>query len=139
MKIGYMTILAAVCTVSIYAADGSAKAKGEMIFDEKCLMCHKKSRPANKNSAIAPALPGMMKHVKEAYPDKRSAVAFIIDFVLNPSMEKAICDPEKISRFGLMPSQKGNIDKRDLETVSEWMFDNFPPAGFKGYGKTRNR
>ncbi len=43
--------------------------------------------------------------------------------------------PQKIQRFGLMPSQKGNVTKEELEKITEWMYENFPPAGFKGRGR----
>jgi len=66
------------------------------------------------------------------YPTKEEAVAFMVDYVLAPSRAKALCMPQKIQRFGLMPSQKGNVTKVELEAISGWLYDNFPPAGFKG-------
>jgi len=111
-----------------------ASADAEKIFDAKCAMCHIKTMPTNRTNMIAPALMGVMRHVKMAYTNKEDAVNFMVDYVQNPTKEKAICMPQKISRFGLMPSQKGNITPKELKEVSEWMFDNFPPANFRGQG-----
>jgi cytochrome c len=112
-----------------YATDG-----GEILFDAKCSACHSKTRPIDRDKVVAPALMGVMRHLKMSYPDKTKAVAFIKDFTLNPTKEKSICMPQKIERFGLMPSQKGNVTKEELEVIASWMFDNFPPKGFRGMG-----
>jgi len=66
------------------------------------------------------------------YNTKEDAVKFIADYVLHPSKEKALCKPQKIKRFGLMPSQKGNVTKEELEKIAGWLYDNFPPKWFKG-------
>jgi hypothetical protein len=68
------------------------------------------------------------------YNQKDKAVAFIKDYVINPSESKAICMPQKIKRFGLMPSQKGSISPEELEVIANWMFDNYPQKGFVGMG-----
>jgi hypothetical protein len=80
---------------------------------------------------------GVMRHVKMRYPDKMSAVTFMVDYVLNPAREKSICKPQKIERFGLMPSQKGIVTEKELKKISEWMYDNYPPANFRGRGMGR--
>ena len=104
----------------------------ETLFNNKCAACHAKTRPSDMSSLVAPPVMGVMRHVKMKYPTKDAAVAFMVDYVLEPSREKAVCMPQKIQRFGLMPSQKGNVTKSELETITAWMYDNFPPAGFKG-------
>ncbi len=107
----------------------------EVLFDAKCAMCHSKTRPVDKSTVVAPALMGVMRHVKMTYPDKEDAVKFMVDYILEPSKEKAICMPKKLERFGLMPSQKGNVTQVELEKITSWMFDNFPPEGFRGMGQ----
>ncbi len=112
------------------ATTAFASPSAELVFDSKCAVCHIKTMPTDRANMVAPALIGVMRHVKMAYPNKDEAVKFIVDYVQNPSKDKAICMPQKIARFGLMPSQKGNITKKELQEVSEWMFDNYPPANF---------
>jgi len=110
------------------------QADAEQIFDAKCAMCHTKTMPTDRANMFAPPLMGVMRHVKMAYPNKEDAVNFMVDYVQNPTKEKSICMPQKIAKFGLMPSQKGNITPEELKEVAEWMFDNFPPANFVGRG-----
>ena len=87
------------------------------------------------SKVLAPALMGVMRHIKMAYPNKDEAVKFMVDYVLEPKKEKAICMPQKIQRFGLMPSQKGNVTEAQLTEITSWMFDNYPPANFRGMGQ----
>ncbi len=108
--------------------------KGKELFSQKCVACHTLGKPADKNSVVAPALNGVMRHLKMSYPDKTKAVAFIKDYVITPTESKAICMPQKIKRFGLMPSQKGNVTPQELDLIANWMFDNYPQKGFKGMG-----
>ena len=112
---------------SLFSADG------EKIFDSKCAICHIKTKPTDRASLVAPPIMGVMRHVKMVYPNREDAINFIVDYVQNPTREKAVCMPQKIARFGLMPSQKGNINLEELEQVAKWLFDNFPPNNFRGY------
>ena len=120
-------IILALLTANVYASDSA-----EVLFDTKCMMCHSKTRPADISTVIAPALMGVMRHIKMEYPDRDEAIAFMSDYILNPTIDKAICMPSKIERFGLMPSQKGSVTNKELKEITGWMFDNFPPAGFRG-------
>jgi len=90
------------------------------------------------STLIAPPVMGVMRHVKMTYKTKEDAVKFISTYALNPQKSKAVCMPQKIKRFGLMPSQKGNVSIEELQTIASWMFDNFPQKGFmgKGHGKS---
>ncbi len=117
-------------TSSLQAAETA-----EGLFDAKCAMCHTKTRPTDMSKVLAPALMGVMRHIKMAYPNKDEAVKFMVDYVLDPQKEKAVCMPQKIERFGLMPSQKGNVTEAELREITDWMFDNYPPANFKGRGQ----
>ena len=129
-----MTILT-LGTIAIVGSSLQASETAEALFDVKCAMCHSKSRPTDMTKVVAPALMGIMRHMKMAYPKKEKAVSFMVDYVLDPQEAKAICMPEKIQRFGLMPSQKGNVTEAQLIKITGWMFDHFPPAGFQGMGQ----
>ena len=108
---------------------------GERLFDAKCGMCHLKTRPTDMKNLVAPPLMGVMRHVKMTYPNKTEALAFMREYVMHPTREKAVCMPQKIQRFGLMPSQKENVTEEELAKITEWMYENFPPAGFRGHGR----
>lgn len=125
----YLTIKA--ISLTALALSLFASPNAEIIFDKKCNMCHLKTSPKNPSKMIAPILGGIMFHVKKRYPNKKDAVAFIVDYVLSPSRKKSVCSAKTIARFGyLMPSQKGNISKKELKKVAEWMFENYPSKNF---------
>jgi len=107
---------------------------GASLFNAKCSMCHMKSRPSDMSTLVAPPIMGVMNHVKMNYPNKADAVKFIVDYVQAPSKSKAVCMPQKIQRFGLMPSQKGNVTPAELEAIASWLYDNYPQKDFRGRG-----
>jgi hypothetical protein len=108
--------------------------KAQEFFKAKCSACHITTRPTNHANLIAPPIMGVMRHIKMSHAEKAKAVAFMKDYVLNPSKDKSLCMPQKIKRFGVMPSQKGLVTPEELDIILPWIFDNFPPKGFKGMG-----
>lgn len=120
-------------TPHIYAEDAAT------LFNVKCAACHVTTRPSDKSTLVAPPVMGVMRHVKMTYNSKAEAVKFISEYVLNPQASKAVCMPQKIKRFGLMPSQKGNVSKEEVEKIASWMYDNFPPQGFRGRGQQKGK
>ncbi len=111
-----------------------ASDRGEDLFNVKCSACHIKTRPSDPSQLIAPPLMGIMKHTKMQYNTKKEAVDFIVNYALNPQRDKAVCMPHTIKRFGLMPSQKGNVSEDELRHIASWMYDNYPPSNFNGMG-----
>ncbi|WP_200762276.1 c-type cytochrome [Nitrosophilus alvini] len=105
---------------------------GRTLFEKKCSVCHITGMPAleQKRKMVAPPAAGIMFHVKENYKTKQEAVDFIVDYVLNPSKDKAVCMSKTIKRFGVMPSMKGNVSKDELIVIAKYMYDNFPPNEF---------
>jgi len=69
-------------------------------------------------------------HVKMKYPDKKEAMAFIESYALNPQRSKALCMPQRIEKFGLMPSQKGKVSEEELKKIAEYIVDNYPNEKF---------
>lgn len=114
----------------VYAEDGAA------LFKTKCAACHQISRPNNMSTLVAPPVMGIMRHIKMTYNKKEDAVKFISTYVVNPQESKALCMPNKIKRFGLMPSQKRNVTPEEIESIASWLYDNFPPNGFRSRGNT---
>jgi hypothetical protein len=104
----------------------------EALFDQKCAARHIKTFPKDRSALVAPPVMGVMRHVKMAYPQKPEAIAFIVEYVMEPKREKATCMAQSIERFGLMPSQKESVTEAELEQIASWMFEHFPPKNFKG-------
>ena len=106
-------------SVTLFASQNS---NGSELFAQKCGICHLMKRPADKSTMIAPPAMGLMFHMGEDVGSDNKILAHINDFVMNPTKEKAIC--KSVKRFGLMPSQKELITKKELDTVAKWMIQN---------------
>jgi cytochrome c len=108
---------------------------GEALFKAKCMACHVTSKPEDMSTLIAPPMMGVMMHVKSGVKgkdevDKRAnSIAFIVDYVQNPSAEKSMFGAHAIERFNLMPSQKDNVTEEELTQIANYLYDNFPPKG----------
>ena len=130
MKIARTILLGSLLVAtSLFASDVKS---GEALFKEKCAVCHLTQPPEDMSTLVAPPLFGVMRHVKMKYENKEEALAFMRDYVMNPDAKKAVCMPMKLKRFGVMPSQKGNVTPEELAEITEWMYDNFPPKNFQG-------
>lgn len=96
--------------------------KGKILFMDKCSSCHVMEIPQDRSTLAGPPAKGIMFHMSEAFSNKTDIQKHIEEFVLNPTLEKAICRSTR--RFGLMPSQKGLISKEELKIVATWMIEN---------------
>ena len=120
-------------TPSVYAETSAAQ-----LFEAKCASCHVKTRPDDISTLVAPPIMGVARHVKMTYRTKEEAVNFITDYVLDPQESKAVCMPGKLKYFGLMPSQKGQVSKDELNTIAGWIYDNFGSQGQgQGFGREK--
>ncbi len=107
---------------------------GEALFETNCAICHmtEKPTPQTRATMLAPPAMGVMFNLKTAFKDDKVAtLAFMRDYVIEPSATKAKCIPQAIKRFGIMPSVKGTLTPEQLEVVTEYMYDTFPPKGFQ--------
>lgn len=116
-------ILLGVYSSTIFASENSAN-----LFEQKCSFCHLKQRPHvdQMHLMVAPPINGVMFHVSERYPSKKEAVGFITDYIFNPALNKAVCMTHSIERFGVMPSQKGNLTPQEAKLIAEYLFDSYP-------------
>jgi len=119
--------------ISVATADTKS---GAELFQEKCMSCHITTRPVDKSKLIAPPAMGITRHVKMEYPTREEAVKFIVEYIQNPTKEKAVCIPRSIERFGLMPSQKGLATDAEFTKIANYLYDNF---GNRGQGKGQGR
>ncbi|MBU0632186.1 cytochrome c [bacterium] len=129
MKINLLWIMM-LGSVPLFAATMS----GQALFEEKCAVCHTKEKPTPEIRAtmIAPPAMGLMFNLKKTFNnDKQASLAFMQDYAVAPSAEKAKCMPQAIKRFGLMPSLKGSVTPEELALITEYMYDTFPPSGFQ--------
>jgi hypothetical protein len=110
---------------------------GKELFMKKCAICHKTTRPSDMSTLVAPPIPGVAMHVKQRYPLRKDAMAFIESYAMHPQRSKALCMPQRIQRFGLMPSQKGKVTPQQLKKIAAYIVDNYPDARFVRMEKRR--
>ena len=124
-----VSVLAALTLIgSTLLASESMDAKS--IYKNRCMICHttKAVAPEEKGKLLGPPADEVMYHVKERYPEKEKAIAFMVDYIMQPSPDKALC--ASMEKFGLMPAMKGTLTPEDARTVSALMFDKFPRPDF---------
>ncbi len=121
-----------ITAIALLSVNAQASTSGQELFMQKCSMCHKTMKPTDMSTLVAPPISGVAMHVKMKYSSKKDAVAFISDYALNPQRSKALCMPQRIKKFGLMPSQKGSVTKYQLEKIANYIYDNYPKKGFRG-------
>ena len=126
-------LLASLCmaTLTLQAQTGAE------VFENKCVSCHVKTPPAGMGQRGTPAhreammkmkAPPMMKvamKVKMAHQSKEAFVAFVTDYIENPSKEKILCNSNAVDHFGLMPAIGKTMTAEERAKVAEWMYDNF--------------
>jgi len=103
---------------------------GKALLKEKCAMCHNLKMPPNTyEDEKAPPMMAVAFHLKDFMKinnnqDKvEKFIPFIQEYVIEPSREKSYCDKESLDSYGIMPSQKGNVNKDELEAIAEYMYD----------------
>ncbi|MEA2111823.1 MAG: c-type cytochrome [Campylobacterota bacterium] len=110
---------------------------GEVLLQQKCMSCHDLHMPAKTSpDEIAPPMMAVAFHIKSNMQSitpaetKAKYVAFLKDYVMQPSLEKTFCDAESLKKYGLMPAQKGNLTLDELEAIALYMFEHYDQTKF---------
>lgn len=117
----------------IIAAGSLVLAKNaEVLIKAKCASCHTLSIPKMEMmpSFKAPPMDAVMFHMKDAIEGDENLKNFIIDYVYNPDVSKSVCESNKVQKFGVMPSQKGKVTKKELAVISDYMIKHYPREKF---------
>jgi len=99
-------------------------------FKQSCVVCHtdKLIDPNNKSNLIGPPADEVLTHVKEKFDNKKDAVAFMVDYIMKPDADKALC--ASMDKFGLMPSMEGVVTPEEAKAIVAMMYDTFPRSEF---------
>jgi hypothetical protein len=62
---------------------------------------------------------------------RRVIVAFVKDYIENPSIQYSMCHPMAIEKFGIMPSLKGKLSDEERQAVAEWVYDRYEGVTFR--------
>jgi len=119
-------LLLSTATTMIFASNGAELVKAN------CASCHMLTTPTADMipTLAAPAMDAVAFHINLAIAKKKDAEAFIVDYVQNPNVSKTVCESNKVAKFGVMPSLKGKVSEKDLETIAAHVMDNFPTPEF---------
>ena len=96
---------------------------GESVYKKHCVTCHKMQKP--KTNLLAPPMPSVSKRLQRDIHSKEKFVAFVRDYIQNPSQEKGHCSPKAFKHLGTMPPIGKSLSKEELDVVSLWLYENF--------------
>lgn len=118
-------------------------ADGYEVYQKKCVQCHaemmeKKEVVRVLHTLQAPPMVEVSNRLREniiiADDDedvkRRVTIAFIKDYIDNPSVQYSMCHPMAIEKFGIMPSQKGKLNEDEKQAVAEWIIDRYKNTKF---------
>ena len=119
-------LLLSLASSILFASNGAGLTK------ENCASCHMLTSPTPEMipKLKVPAMEAVMFHIKLNIKDKEDIKKFIVDYTQNPAASKSVCESNKVQKFGVMPSLKGKISEQDLETISDYLTDNYPTPKF---------
>ena len=111
-------------------AQPSVAQDAQTTFNALCASCHS----TQGGSGIAPPAFGVVSHTKEVYPEREAFVQRVVDWVANPSEDKALM-PGAVRKFGVMP--KLGYPESQVRAAAEYLFDAglSAPSGHKKHKK----
>ena len=133
-----------ILALAIFA--NSAELEGEKIFDKVCSACHHKELSLSQTKELitkgtikAPPMIEVANRLKSNIEivdedddvHKAVVVAFIKDYIFNPRLEKTMCKPVSVEKFGVMPSQKEKLNIDEAGAVASWIYDYYEGKSFK--------
>ena len=102
---------------SLFSLDGG------LVYTKYCASCHKMQKP--KVGLLAPPMPSVSKRLQRDINSKEEFIAFVKDYIQNPSKEKGHCSEKAFVNLGTMPPIGKSLTKEEIDAVSLWLFENF--------------
>lgn len=132
------TLLFLFTGMQLFASDGYS------VYKKHCMKCHVEMMEKSEvikmiDTLKAPPMVEVANRLNEniiiADDDsdvkRRVTIAFIKDYIDNPSVQYSMCHPMAIEKFGIMPSQKGKLNDNDKQSVAEWIVERYKKITFK--------
>jgi len=118
-------------------------ADGYSVYQKHCMKCHaelmeKKEVLKVIHTLKAPPMNEVSNRLRENIVisdgdedvKRRVTIAFIKDYIENPSIQYSMCHPMAIEKFGIMPSLKGKLSEKERQDVAEWIIDRYSGIAF---------
>ncbi|QOP42444.1 c-type cytochrome [Sulfurimonas sediminis] len=102
--------------------------------EEKMAMREKMMLKMQKSKMKAPPMPMVSKRLKMMLKTREDFIAFVADYIQNPSIKKGFCMPMAYKRFGTMPPIGKTLSKEERTVVASWLYDNFKESWGKSMG-----
>jgi len=115
----------------IYEANCAACHKMKPMMDkQKMMQMSKEERMSMKEKMMktmkAPPMSKVSAKIKfDLKDDKTAFVAFVKDYIVNPSADKSHCMPMALKHFGVMPAIGKGMKAEEVDAVANWLHDNF--------------
>jgi len=93
--------------------------------EERMAMREKMMRKMKKSDMKAPPMPMVSKRLKMKLATRAEFIAFVEDYIQNPSQKKGFCMPMAYKRFGTMPPIGKTLNKEERTTIAAWLYDNY--------------
>ena len=92
---------------------------------ERMAMRQKMQMKMKKAGMLAPAMPMVSMRLKKMTGSKEKFIAFVKDYIQNPSQDKGYCMPMAYKRFGTMPAIGKGMTAQEREIIANWLYSNF--------------
>jgi len=94
--------------------------------EERMAMREQMMRKMKKSDMKAPPMPMVSMRLKKMLGnDREKFIAFVEDYIQNPSQEKGFCMPMAYKRFGTMPPIGKTLSKEERTAIATWLYDNY--------------
>jgi len=104
----------------------------QILIQKHCVSCHTLKIPTASmvSSFKAPPMNAVMLHINAEIKNEQQQEEFIINYALHPEPKNSICESNKVQRFGVMPSLKGIVSKKELKSIAKYLVKYYPTEEF---------
>ena len=102
-------------------------ATGKSVYEKYCVSCHLETSRVDEDKATlkAPPMNRVSQRLKMNTSSKEEFVAYVKDYIQNPSQEKGFCRPKAYRRFGVMPPIGKAMTEEERQLVAVWLYRHF--------------
>lgn len=123
--------------LSLFGADGYK------VYQDNCAKCHiemisKTDALQRFNTLKAPPMVEVSRQLKNTIVISSGddevhrfvTIAFIKEYIQNPSLDYFMCNAGAVDRFGVMPAQS-QLNEAERQAVAEWIYDRYEGIDFR--------